>query len=472
MLKCILSHIPLAASETAPPLWEEHNNLRKEPIQERSLAAIVAVIVFIILCEFFTVSFPFPFYEEIYFHETALIIVLSFLLGLAAYHILILIYDRGGAVYFVFIFQILTSCLYLFTLGEIGNRQLIPVSVLSSTALSVIAAITLCVTLSLTFLFSYMMLKNRIGDHSGKLYIASLLIGIALFILFSLPIPFLKQLFVPQVVPISLVIITQCLMVEAYDEHFLANSYIAVYQKQQELEAKNKVLEIINLQRQDMMATISHETRTPLAVISNYAALIAAEMRAEGVNEQRARDLDNITEQIQNIAAIMSQYSDFSKKTTFPDPEPVSAEEVIQRTSFVYRHILESAGITLHIQISHSLRPVSIPPGSLTQILLNLMKNTAKHSHAKHMWITAKMVDPTTVAVTVSDDGNGVDPTILPNLFERGVTDSENGAGIGLSVCKEIVEEAGGNISMENGEGLTVTFTLPVFKEVNAFDKE
>jgi signal transduction histidine kinase len=467
MLKYVLSHIALAASETTSPLAEDHNNLRKEPIQERSLAAIIVVIAFIILCEFFTVSFPFPFYETIHFHETALIIVLSFLLGLAAYHILILIYDRGGAVYFVFIFQILTSCLYLFTLGEIRKRHLIPISVLSSTALLVIAAFTLCVTVLMTFFFSYMMLKNRIGDRSDTLYLISLLISIALFILFALPIPCLKQLFVPQVVPISLVIMTQCLMVEAYDEHFLANSYIAVYQKQQELEAKNKALEIVNLQRQDMMATFSHETRTPLAVISNYAALIAAEMRAEGVSEQRARDLDNITEQIQNIAAIMSQYSDFSKKSDFSDPSPVSAEEVIQRTAFVYRHILETAGITLHIEIPDSLRPVSIPPGSLTQILLNLMKNTAKHSHAKHMRIAAKMAEPLSVTVTVSDNGNGVDPMILPNLFKRGVTDSESGAGIGLSVCKEIVEEAGGTISMENGEGFTVTFTLPIFREAN-----
>jgi signal transduction histidine kinase len=95
-------------------------------------------------------------------------------------------------------------------------------------------------------------------------------------------------------------------------------------------------------------------------------------MLAEGVNEQRARDLDNITEQIQNIAEIMKQYTDLAENPENADSEPISFVEVMNRTSQVYRHILENAGITLKLNLVDDLPQVCIAPGRLTQVILNL----------------------------------------------------------------------------------------------------
>jgi signal transduction histidine kinase len=114
-----------------------------------------------------------------------------------------------------------------------------------------------------------------------------------------------------------------------------------------------------------------------------------------------------------------------------------------------------------------NLPPVCIAPGRLTQVILNLMKNTAKHSKATEMSFIAAS-SKKFVTVTASDNGIGLPPEILPKIFERGITANGNsgstqGAGIGLSVCKEIIEEAGGEITAENDGGVKITFTLPIY---------
>jgi signal transduction histidine kinase len=99
------------------------------------------------------------------------------------------------------------------------------------------------------------------------------------------------------------------------------------------------------------------------------------------------------------------------------------------------------------------------------------MKNTAKHSKATEMSFTAVSSEKF-VTVTASDNGIGLPPEILPKIFERGITASGNsgstqGAGIGLSVCKEIIEEAGGEIFAVSNSGVRITFTLPIYGDNN-----
>jgi signal transduction histidine kinase len=94
------------------------------------------------------------------------------------------------------------------------------------------------------------------------------------------------------------------------------------------------------------------------------------------------------------------------------------------------------------------------------------MKNTARHSKATEMSFTAASSEKL-VTVTASDNGIGLPPKILPKIFERGITASGNSGGIGLSVCKEIIEEAGGEITAENDGGVKITFTLPIYGEDN-----
>jgi signal transduction histidine kinase len=307
-----------------------------------------------------------------------------------------------------------------------------------------------------------MFLKKRKFDNIAKVYIFSLGVGLVVNIVILLPIKEIQELFVPQAMPVTLLIISQFLMIESHDQHYLSTRFLENYKREQELTARNEALEILSEKRREMMATISHETRTPLAVISLYAGLIAAEMRAEGVSEQRAKDLDNIIEQIQNISEIMKQYSDFSQTSGMT--VPVSAVEIVNRTVQVYKHILDDAGITLKVEFPDNLPEVAVHPGKLTQVLLNIMKNAANHSGATEFLIKAYEGEQGFISFSVKDNGKGFPPDILPNIFKRGTT--SGGEGIGLVVCKSIIETAGGEISVRNDNVAIISFTLPIFSEI------
>jgi signal transduction histidine kinase len=461
MLKYFISRNKPATDSTT------QYGLREEPANERPLFIIAGCVLVLSLFEFAAVSLSQFFGMDELFREMALFVAISCLLAVAVYHFLVFIYDREGSVYPVFIAEIIITCVYLFTLTESRYGLLIPREVMPESVLKIIAIAAYIIAAVLVAVFSIMLIKKRSIDNISKFYIAILIISVILNIIFILPIPAIDVLFMPEAFPATLVILSQCLMVEAYDEHYLANRYFAVFKREQELAAENRALQLANDKRRDMMNTLSHETRTPLAVLSNYAGLIAAEMLAEGVNEQRARDLDNITEQIQNIAEIMKQYTDLAENPENADLEPISFTEVMNRTSQVYRHILENAGITLKLNLADDLPPVCIAPGRLTQVILNLMKNTARHSKATEMTFTAVSSEKF-VTVTASDNGIGLPPEILPKIFERGITASGNsgstqGAGIGLSVCKEIIEESGGEIFAVSNNGVRITFTLPIY---------
>jgi signal transduction histidine kinase len=363
--------------------------------------------------------------------------------------------SRKKTIYPIFFAEIVAACLYLFAVCEEKNAFLVPREILSAEGLKTLSLVFYIVALTLTAILSVFLLKKRTFDKIAKIYVATLAVGVVVNIAILLPIEFFSRHFVPQVLPVTLLILSQCMMmIETYDE--------------QRLAVQNENLKILSEKRREMMATISHETRTPLAVISMYAGLIAAEMRAEGVSEQRAKDLDNIIEQIQNINEIMKQYSSLSE--TSDRLTPVSLVDVANRTVQVYKHILKDAGITLKTSFSDDLPYVIVHPGKLTQVFLNIMKNAASHSGATEMYIKAAESEHGFLSVTITDNGRGFPPDILPNVFKRGVSSCKNSnctdcAGIGLAVCKSIIEAAGGEISVRNESGAAVTFTLPIFSE-------
>jgi signal transduction histidine kinase len=444
---------------------DDRNNLREEPTKERSLLWISAFVVAAALAAFALVSLPALFLGTTHFHEVALIVLLGFLLGMAVYHILVSVYDREGAIYPIFIAEIFAFCLHLFAEGAAWRGVILPDEAISQSAIHICAIAALIVGAALVAVFSVRMLRPHHEQLNGgdRLYVCSLILGGALMAFCFLPIPAIDALFVPQVLPVTFVVLVQSVMVEAYDEHYLATRYFAVYKRQQELTAQNEALATLDRQRREMMATLSHETRTPLAVVSGYIGLMAMEMRAEGVSEQRARDLDMVTDSIQVIAELMKNYEDLANTSDTAERVPVSVVEVITRVSTLYRHILEQAGMALTMNIPGSLPKVQVQPGRLTQVLLNLMKNAAKHSHGKTVTIAVQPMG-NHLTIIIADDGDGIAPSILPNVFERGVTGECGGAGIGLAICKEIVEAEGGRIEIESqpGKGTSVTFTLPI----------
>lgn len=230
------------------------------------------------------------------------------------------------------------------------------------------------------------------------------------------------------------------------------------------LAAENAALDRLNRMKNDLIATISHETRTPLAILSGYAELISMELRQKGVDLQTSKDLDKIAEETQRIAQLMEGMQNMSREKDLAyRRSKVDVSEVIDGAARLYAPILKRRGTYLVVDAPGALPEVRADPGELTQVLLNLLSNARNHTQNGTVTLRAAR-DGDFVRIEVEDDGEGIDPAFIPFAFERGRHENPDGSGIGLTICREIITAHGGQIDLRSapGAGTKVRFTLPI----------
>jgi len=303
-------------------------------------------------------------------------------------------------------------------------------------------------------------------DRMMRLYFASLVFffvfGFA-FVLF-----FRAELFMPGLLNNLFLIMAQSLVLsKRYSDAFR----IAEEKREAErrLVAENAELDRANKLREEMMATISHEARTPLAVLASYSSLVALEMKEKNMGApQVAADFDKIAHEAKRVANLIDRMKNLplQKEKTAQRAE-VDMGELVAQTTALYRQILARLGVSLFADIPADLPPALGCPEELTQVVFNLLQNAKNHSEAGGSIVVTLESMEGELRIAVADTGAGIEPELLPRVFERGVHGGSGGAGIGLALCKEIVEAHGGRIWIESelGKGTTVTFALPTSAE-------
>lgn len=233
-----------------------------------------------------------------------------------------------------------------------------------------------------------------------------------------------------------------------------------------ELRTANASLGHMNKLKSDLMETISHEARTPLAVLSSYAGLVSMELRDKGVDVQTADDLDKIVFEAKRVAGLidsmkrMALHSEESGKRVALDIAPL-----MEQTARLYRPILERSHIALAVEAPENLPAIFGCPEELTQVFFNILQNAKNHTQSGS--ITVTIADSGEyIKVNVRDTGCGIPSELLPRIFEKGVSGGD-GSGLGLFVSQEIVEAHGGTVQIESqpGCGTAVTILLPIYKE-------
>jgi signal transduction histidine kinase len=193
------------------------------------------------------------------------------------------------------------------------------------------------------------------------------------------------------------------------------------------LSVSNAALDRISRMRSDIIATISHESRTPLAVLASYAGLVSMELKAKGVDEQIAADLDTVAFEAKRVANLIDGMRKLSQQNEVKAERSVlDIGDIIRQTARLYEPIIERGSISATVKTENG-----------------------------------------EVSVAITDTGTGIGPELLPRVFERSVVGEKGGTGIGLAICKEVIESHGGRITIasEPGQGTTVTFTLPEYTD-------
>jgi signal transduction histidine kinase len=223
--------------------------------------------------------------------------------------------------------------------------------------------------------------------------------------------------------------------------------------------------------RQNMVADVAHELRTPLSNLKGYLEAIN-----DGVvkcDEATIRSLNEEAATLTRLVADLQELSLADAGELKITAQPQDIGELIRDTMAALQPKANDKGLTLNTDLPDSLPILNIDAHRIKQVLYNLLVNAVAHTGKGGMITVTVKAHNDAVSVSVSDTGEGIPPEDLPNIFERfyrvdkSRARSTGGSGLGLTIAKRLVQAHGGtiNVKSELGKGSTFTFTLPVLKD-------
>ena len=205
-----------------------------------------------------------------------------------------------------------------------------------------------------------------------------------------------------------------------------------------------------------MSGAIAHEIRQPLgAIVTNANA---------GLRwlDRPTPDLNEVREALQHIGAdghrasevIQSIRSMFSKGDH--EGSPLDTNELIRETIAMASGELDAAKVTIELELADSIPLISAHKGQLQQVVLNIVTNAADSmlsidNRERLLRVRSRPFDSNGVAVSVQDSGTGIEPENIDRIFDAFFSTKRNGMGMGLAICRSIVEAHGGNLSVSPG---------------------
>jgi PAS domain S-box-containing protein len=250
---------------------------------------------------------------------------------------------------------------------------------------------------------------------------------------------------------------------------------------EKELKLAKKITEELAQSKQNFLANMSHEIRTPMNAIMG----MAGQLGKTRLNKDQHFYLDTINSASENLLIILNDILDLSKieagKLTLEQIgfDPAS---ILSRAMQVMKHKAEEKGLAFTNSFNDSrLSPVLLgDPYRLNQVLLNLISNAIKFTEKGSVDISCEIINDTPdqqiICVVVKDTGIGMVESFAKNLFQKfsqedeSVTRRYGGTGLGMSICKDLVELMGGTIRVESkkGAGTSVIFEIAFEKGTDA----
>jgi len=242
--------------------------------------------------------------------------------------------------------------------------------------------------------------------------------------------------------------------------------------ERKEIEAKVQEMEAlkeIDHLRSELLSDVSHELRTPLSAIKGYTTLLLKYFHKLR-RDQKLESLESIDEATDRLTKLIDQLLDMSRL----ESGLVKLERRLTSIPELITAVLAEADLwapshRIQWQFDKTLPKVNADAKRVRQVLENILSNAVKYSReGTTITIRARQEDSELV-ISIADQGAGIPPDKLARVFERmyrieqGAA-SRGGVGLGLAICKKLVETHGGRIWAESkvGQGSTFYFTLPV----------
>lgn len=208
----------------------------------------------------------------------------------------------------------------------------------------------------------------------------------------------------------------------------------------------------------EMGAVLAHEIRNPLAGIKGYAQLLQEQVQEGAYGAY----LEMIVTETLRLEELVSALMSYSRQEQAP-PEPVDLSALLGHCLALIQPEADACGATLLVTIPEGI-VVDGNRNSLEQVILNVLNNAIQAMPDGGNLVVEAHLSAKTVVMTVVDTGPGIPYEDRERIFEPFHTTKPRGTGLGLAVCRKIIEEHGGTVSVggEPGIGATFTITLPV----------
>ena len=242
--------------------------------------------------------------------------------------------------------------------------------------------------------------------------------------------------------------------------------------KNYQLEQQNLAIQEANRLKTEFVSMVSHELRTPLTSIQGYAELLLEDQR---ITEEQRETLTIIKKNSDRLLGLVNDLLDLSRMEAGKlDLHRASLDLVrlIPQVAGSLRPLIEAKRQQLKLDLGEALPAVWADQDRVTQILTNLISNAHKYTLAEGNITVAAQRDDGFVRVDVSDTGIGLSPEDQAQLFTKFFRAHERspqaggGTGLGLVICRLLVELHGGRIMVSSapGQGSTFSFSLPVLE--------
>ncbi len=264
-----------------------------------------------------------------------------------------------------------------------------------------------------------------------------------------------------------------------------AKLFEEVKQARMEAEAASNTAEQANKAKSAFLSTVSHELRTPLTSVLGFAKIIKKRLEerifplTDKSDPRTTKTIDQISENLnvvvaegQRLTTLINDVLDLAKIEAGKmewSMEPVNITEIVERAIAATSSLFDQKSLALKTDIDSDLPLIMGDRDKLIQVVVNLLSNAVKFT--PQGTVTCKVRhEKGEIIVGITDTGNGIAPGDHAAVFEQfkqvgdTLTDKPKGTGLGLPICKEIVEHHGGQIWLESelGKGSTFLFALPI----------
>jgi signal transduction histidine kinase/CheY-like chemotaxis protein len=252
----------------------------------------------------------------------------------------------------------------------------------------------------------------------------------------------------------------------------------------EEARQARKQAEEADAAKSSFLSTVSHELRTPLTSVLGFAKIIrrhleerllplipAGDRKVDQAKQQILENLGVVVAEGQRLTQFIDDVLDLAKieagKFTW-NMETLSLSELIDRAVAATTSLFEGKPVQLVKEVEADLPAITGDKDRLIQVVINLISNAAKFTPSGSV-IVAASESGGEITVSVTDSGIGIAPADHQKVFEKfkqvgdTLTDKPRGTGLGLPICREIVEHHGGRIWVESelGRGSTFSFKIP-----------